>query len=548
MRVAFGLPGVHSLPVWEALRTSRVRMVGVRHEQTAAYAADGWARAGGEVGVAIVTTGPGLANTAAAVGEAWASGSPLVVVATDVPLALRRAGMVGGALHEAADQRAMFSGVTKATVRVEEPSDVGHAAAQALTAALAAPQGPVLLEIPADVLAAPVDGGEAISADAPVYAETPDVDAALPHLLAAERPLIWAGGGALRAGAGPAIGELARRLDAPVLTTYAARGLLAGHPLLVELPPHLPEVGDLWDRADLVLAVGSDLDGMTTMNWRLPQPPRLVAVNVDGADATKNYRADAVVTADAVLGCEELLEGLEDAGQDPPGAGYASPACELPGLESAWYGDLAAVRAAARRRLRAEHPDELAFLDTMARVVPPDAIVVADMCVAGYWLAGFHPVPGERRLQYPMGWGTLGYALPAAIGAALASPSRGAVAVCGDGGFLFACGELATIAQERPPLTVVIVDDGGYGMLRYDQRHAGREPSGVDLVGPDHVALAASFGLTAERVDGLGDAFGEALGRHIADPRPSVLVARAALTPPPTTSPRWYRTGPPAWA
>jgi len=548
VRVVFGLPGVHNLPAWEALNGSDVRLVGVRHEQTAAYAADGWARASGEVGVALVTTGPGAANTLGAVGEAWASGTPLLVIATDVPLALKRPGMVGGALHEGADQRAMFAPVTKATVRVEDPADLGHATAQALAVARAAPQRPVYLEVPADVLATTVSGDEPVAADGPAFAESSDAAAALPHLLAAERPLVWAGGGALRAGAGPAVGALARRLGAPVLTTYAARGLLAGDPSLVGLPPHVPEAGELWDRADLVVAVGSDLDGMNTMNWRLPQPPRLVAVNVDADDATKNYRADAVVVADAVLGCEELLEALEEGGERAP-AGYASPVCELPGMAAdAWPGDLHGRRAAARRRLRGEHPQELAFLEAFARAVPPDAVVVADMCIPGYWLAGFHDVPAPRRFQYPMGWGTLGYALPAAIGAALASPAAGAVAVCGDGGFLFACGELATVAQERPPLSLVIVDDGGYGMLRFDQQRTGSAPFGVDLLTPDHVALAQAFGLRAEAVDGLGGAFADALAAHTASAEPTVLVARAALTPPPTTSPRWHRIGPPAWA
>jgi thiamine pyrophosphate-dependent acetolactate synthase large subunit-like protein len=163
------------------------------------------------------------------------------------------------------------------------------------------------------------------------------------------------------------------------------------------------------------------------------------------------------------------------------------------------------------------------------------------MCIPGYWLAGFHTPPGPRRLQVPLGWGTLGYAFPAGLGAALAGGGP-AVAVSGDGGFLFACGELATAAQERLRLTSVIVDDGGYGMLRYDQRRTGAATYGVDLHTPDFVALAESFGVRAEAVDGLDDAFSSALARHVADPDPTVLVARAALEPPPTTSPRWYRT------
>ena len=146
------------------------------------------------------------------------------------------------------------------------------------------------------------------------------------------------------------------------------------------------------------------------------------------------------------------------------------------------------------------------------------------------------------RTQIPLGWGTLGYAFPAALGAGLAGGGP-AVAVAGDGGFLFACGELATVAQERIPLTTVIVDDGGYGMLRYDQDVHGDERYGVDLHTPDFAAMAAAFGIRAETVDGLEDEFGEALARHVAEPEPSVLVARTPepLVPPPNTSPNWYR-------
>jgi acetolactate synthase-1/2/3 large subunit len=166
------------------------------------------------------------------------------------------------------------------------------------------------------------------------------------------------------------------------------------------------------------------------------------------------------------------------------------------------------------------------------------------MCIPGYWLAGMYQPAGPRRFQYPMGWGTLGYAFPAALGAAAAGPT---LSVSGDGGFLFACGELATAKQEGLPLTALVVDDGGYGMLRYDQRHNGVEPYGVDLVTPDFVQLAAAFGIRATAVEGLSEDFATALASHLADPEPTLLVAHAALTPPPTTSPRWHRQGPPAW-
>src|SRR4051794_31398593 len=152
VRVVFGLPGVHNLPAWEALRRSPIRLVGVRHEQAAVYAADGYARATGEVGVALVTTGPGAANTLGATGEAWASRSPVVVIATDIPTALKRRGVVGGALHEASDQRALFAPLTKATYRLTDPGEIGTAVAEAL----GAPRRPVFVEIPADRLSGEV--------------------------------------------------------------------------------------------------------------------------------------------------------------------------------------------------------------------------------------------------------------------------------------------------------------------------------------------------------------------------------------------------------
>jgi len=528
VRVVFGLPGVHNLAAWEALRASPIRLIGVRHEQTAVYAADGHARATGEIGVALVTTGPGAANTLGATGEAWASRSPVVVIATDIPAALRRDGVVGGALHEPADQRAMFAPVTKDTIRLDRPEALGEIGA-ACARALAAPRRPVFVEIPTDALSADAGGGHASrigSLTAPRAAL--DLGEAPRRLAAAHRPLVWAGGGALDAG--DAVVALAERLGAPIFTTYSARGLGGDHPLSVGLPPHVAQAGELWDAADLLVAVGSDLDGMNTMNWRLRAPP-IVAVGIDPADATKNYPAAAVVAADAHAGATALAAALPDA--------------------RAPWADLPALRDRARTAVRAEHPAELAFLDAFAAAVPRDAIVVADMCIPGYWLAALHAPAAPRRFQYPMGWGTLGYALPAALGAAAAAPGRPVVAVCGDGGILFAVGELAALRQEDLPVTIVVFDDGGYGMLRFDQRRAGVEPYGVDLATPDFAALGQAFALRSEAVDGLGGAFAQRLADHVADPEPTLLHVRlsAALTPPPTVSPRW-RLGPeiaPAW-
>ncbi|MEV0680631.1 thiamine pyrophosphate-binding protein [Actinosynnema sp. NPDC050436] len=507
VEVVFGLPGVHNLPLWEALRRSDVRLVPVRHEQTAGYAADGYARATGRLGVALVTTGPGAANCLAATGEARASGSPVLVVATDVPSTLRRPGEYRGALHETRDQRAMFLPVVKDGWVPHSADALGGCADSAARLATTAPHGPVYLGVPTDFLTADAGAWSPVpTTERPV----PDLGPGVELVGRCANPLIWAGGGAQRAGAGPAVGALADALDAPVVTTYGARGLV-DHPHVVHGPVHLPEVGALWDDADLVIGIGSDFDGMMTQNWS--QPPRpLLAVNVE---PTRNYPPDVALRGDARVVTDALARAL-------PRRTTRRAARRV-----------AELNAVVRAAVLDDEPQAAALLDALE-----GHRVVADMCVAGYWVGGFQRVTRPRGLAYPVGWGTLGFGFPAALGAALTGR---VVAVCGDGGFLFACGDLATARQERLPVTVVLVDDGGYGMLRYDQAGAGHPAHGVDLVGPDFVALARSFGVEASEVDGFGGAFPDRLAEFTGRDGPNVIVVRAALRPPVTTSPRWYR-------
>lgn len=522
---AFGLPGVHNLPAWNALSQRGIRLIGVRHEQSAAFAADGYARATGRLGVAVVTTGPGAANTLAAVGEAQASASPVVVIATDVPSALRRPGVVRGALHEMSDQAAMFAPVTKAALTAESPDDVARVIRRAGRLARRPQSGPVYVGIPADFLTAEAaDPLPAESTEVIHRVDVADLLQARELLSTARRPVIWAGGGALRAGAGDALGELAETLAAPIITTYAARGIVPpDHPCRASNPVHTPEVGALWDEADVVLAVGTDFDGMMTQNWRMPKPPTLIAINVDAGDAAKNYPPDLQLTGDAREVTENLALGM------PRRAGLPELSRRLDDIETR-----------VRRRIRREEPQAAELLTALSETLPDDAVLVSDMCVAGYWIGGFYRVAAPRKLAYPMGWGTLGFGFPASLGVAAAGGGR-AVCVTGDGGFLYGVGELATAIQEALPLTVVVVDDSGYGMLRYDQTRGGLPHEGVDLVTPDFVGLAKSFGVDADRVDGFGRAFRRRLREFTRSGEPNLLVVAAELSPPLNTSPRWYR-------
>jgi thiamine pyrophosphate-dependent acetolactate synthase large subunit-like protein len=487
VHAVFGLPGVHNLAAWEALRESPIRLIGVRHEQAAVYAADGFARATGQLGVALVTTGPGAANTLAATGEAWASGSPVLVVATDIPSTLRRPGEHRGVLHECTDQAGMFRPVTKAQFAWPDVSE-------AIATALAVPQRPVYLEIPTDLLSGPATvGPESRNSSG---SRGPSVDVGW-----TERPLVWAGGGAKDREA--EVIEIAESLGAPILTSYGGRGIAGEHELAVGLPPHIPEAGDLWDQADLVIVVGSDLDGINTQNFKQPQPDRIIALN---ATPITNYEVSQ----------------------------YADSLSLKAGNRRPWT-ETRALRAKALERLQNEHPVEMDFLRKFADALPDHAVVSADMCIPGYWIAALHPFTKPRQLLYPMGWGTLGFGFPAAMGPAAAGIRT--VSVNGDGGFLFACGELATVAQQGLPLTIVVVDDGGYGMLRYDQRHAGKATFGVDLHRPDFAALGESFGIPSVHVPDFGKDFKAAVNSE----PPNLVVVDAAMDPPPTTSPRWYR-------
>ena len=269
-----------------------------------------------------------------------------------------------------------------------------------------------------------------------------------------------------------------------------------------------------------MLAVGSDLDGTTTQNWRQPQPPVLVAVNVDRADAAKSYRVSALVQARAGDGCAALLESIP---AHPPRGPWA---------------DLAAVRDA---RGGARAPAERGFLDAMAAAAGDDAVVVADMCIPGYWLGGVRPRRGPAAPGVPDG---LGHARASASRrrSARRSRTRARRSRC----VATAASSSRAASWRRSPRSArgsstVIVDDGGYGMLRWDQDARGDERSGVDLHTPDFVALARSFGVPAHGVEGLGSEFAERLLSLVGEPEPSVLVAKASLEPPPSTSPRWYR-------
>lgn len=521
-RTVFGLPGIHNLAFWHmAPGLPAPRLVNVRHEQAAVYAADGWARASGRLGAAVVTTGPGAANALGAFGEAAMSRSPLVLIASEVPSHLADAHL-GRALHQSKDQAGMFRPLAKGIFRPRSPQAVIQDVADAITTALSAPRGPVYLDIPADILAGPAAAVN-VSARLPPPSVDEDALGEAAKLIDAAGPIvIWAGGGVVDAGAAKDLAVLAARWQAPVLTTFGSRGVLGrADPCSVALPPHEPEIEDMLASADILVAFGTDFDGMMTKNASLHLPSTIVDINVDLGRTRFGYEGVLPVLGDAKKAIERLLQLT-----DERDAGLVSG---LPALkERVW----ARLRSDPRTR------DAATFVATVERAAAGVAVVVNDMTIPGYWLGNYYQPDQPRTVQCPIGWGTLGYAVPASVGAAFAT-DRPVLAVCGDGGFMYAIGELATIAQERLPVTVLLVNDGGYGMLRYGQHAPGRPIPGADLVTPDFVQLALAFGWGATRVSQVGAPLEDALVHALASGDPQMVVCDVALFPPKTTSPRW---------
>ncbi len=525
---AFGIPGVHNLPFWDADLESGPRIIGVRHEQAAGYAADGLHRATGDVSATLLTSGPGAANVVAAFGEAYVSGSPVIVLASEVGQSLRSPGGPRGILHEMADQGAMFEAFGATARRARTRQEAIASTVLALRDAWGPPAAGSYVGIPSDVL------GEEWTAAIPHIPRLPS-PAADPSLVTdlaelirmSSRVVLWLGGGVVSAGAEEAARALAHRLGAPVLTSYAGRGLLAGDPLLVDAPVHEPEVGALLPDADLLLVLGSSFDGMNTKNWRLPLPDRRAAITL-GSVVRETIDWDCLIQSDvgdALGALDELLEDMGVTAREP------------------WV-DVTPIRRDILQRLAADSrtAPAIAWVNEIDACWPAGSAVVCDMAVGAYWYGGYSSQPRPRRLQYPVGWGTLGYALPASIGPA--SVGIPTLAVCGDGGPMFALGELATLAQESLPVTLLVVDDGGYGMLRFDQQVFGHPERGVDLLTPEWRSLGLAFGIATETVPDLG-ALGDALGRaHEANLRgePRIVVWHERLFPPRTTSPRWFES------
>ncbi len=487
----FGIPGVHTAELYRGLAGRSIRHITPRHEQGAGFMADGYARLSGRPGVCFVITGPGLTNIATAMGQAYQDSIPMLVISGVAATA--DLGHGAGNLHELPDQHLLASSLTAFSHTLYRAEDLPAVLARAFAFFASAQPRPVHLEIPLDVMAQEVDDASLPGTSVRVAMAVSSSDAlveAARLLREAKRPLLLAGGGARRAG--DAVTAIAERLDAPVVMTVNGRGLLPlGHALAVPASPSLEAVRRLIEAADVVLAIGTeigrtDYDMYATGGFSIPG--RLIRIEIDPLQMVRNRVPDLCLLGGAAGTATALLKLLHQEPIDRHGAKRA---------EIARHEALEELSPAMRRQVE--------FLQGI-RDALPGAAIVGDSTQAVY--AGnlyYEAGAPSGWFNSATGYGTLGYALPAAIGAKLGAPGRPIVCLVGDGGLQFVLGELGSAIDAGTPVIVLVWNNNGYGEIKTYMEGRGIVPQGVHLTTPDFCAIARAYGMPAERLAARGD-------------------------------------------
>ena len=509
LKVVFGLPGVQLYGALAGLRDERVRFITTRHEQATTYMADGFARAGGGWGTALVVPGPGLLNASAGLSTAYSASSPVLMLCGQVPK--RYLGRDVGVLHEVNDQMEAIAPVTKWRRRVLEVSDVPGAVQAAVRQLKTGRPRPVHLELPPDVLEEEGDATllppvEAARAAAPEA----EIARAAEMLLAAQRPVIYAGGGAILGNAHEALVAVAEHLQAGIATTAEGKGVVSDAndlSLGAGLWPKNP-LRRWLDAADLILVVGSRLQ---VAGFQATQ--QLIQIDVDPDEIGRSHGLAYGLVGDAKLTLERLLDRLRAAAPRPS-------------------------RKAEREALRAE----MATLDTvepnapilkaLRAGTPEDAIVIAGMTQIGYYSRPFWPVFRPRTYINSSYSGNLGFEYPTALGAKVACPDRPVVAICGDGGFMYNVQELSTAAKYGINVVAVVFNDEAYGNVSRDLDEAWGGTWEAGFRNPDFMKLADAFGVAGIRVEKPTEV-GEAVRKALALNRPALIEVKVGRMPRP---------------
>jgi acetolactate synthase-1/2/3 large subunit len=522
VRHVFGIPGALNAALYDALaQQDAVEHVLVRHELGGAFMADGYARSSGEVGVCVTVPGPGATHAASGIAGAYTDCVPVLLLASRPET--RWEGQPTRDLFHGLDQGALFAPITKWCGTVRRTEEIGPVIERAFRELRNGRPGPVVVDVPADVLAAPADG------DVPPYVEPErpaaderEVARAVELLRSAERPLLLADDGVLHAGAWVELALLAERLGAPVITTIQGKSSLPeDHPWSFG-DMNSPAGQAAYPLADAVFAVGCRF-AQTDIRWPwFTPPPRLVHLDADPTEIGRLYPAEIGLVGDTQTVLRQMLShcGLRiaDCGLSDKGTGSNQPAFDLAHNPQSFGW---APHGEELRRLHRER-GRLPLLEALRRAVPPDAAVAFDVCVPGYRSRWEWPIIEPRTYFYPGVYVGMGYGLPAAIGARVAT-GRPTIAVCGDGGFQMTMAELGTVVQHGIAVVVVVVNDAGLTLIRHIQdRDYGGRRFAVDLQNPDFAALARAYGIPSERVE-TPEVVGNAVARALEQGGPALI-------------------------
>jgi 5-guanidino-2-oxopentanoate decarboxylase len=472
----FGIPGVHNVEMYRALPRSKIRHVLVRHEQGAGFMADGYARATGRPGVCFTITGPGLTNILTPMGQAWSDSSSMLVISSALDISDSAQGR--GRLHEMISQFQSAQGVTNLAMRAYTPKDMRDGVARAFAAFASQRPRPAYLEIPLDLLKQPAgDGWQARGLPGRAGAGEDAIAAAAHKLTHARRPIIILGGGAH--GAGEAALAIAERTGAPVLTTTAGKGAVpASHPACWGYRLLLPETQSLLEASDCILAAGTELSETDLWTSDMVLSHDLIRVDIDPGSIARPHSAEIAILGDAAPALAAIAARL--------GKRNAAPQVPAPATDTS-----------PLRTMLAE------VLAVIRESLPAETVICSDMTQIAYAANEIFPVETPRTWIHPVGFGTLGFAVPAAIGAKFGVGKTPVAALVGDYGFQYTLNELGTAVEHKLPLVILLWNNDALGQIRDDMVMKGIQPNAVTLRNPDFQALARAYGADAARPENI---------------------------------------------
>ncbi|EZH65505.1 hypothetical protein DH09_17950 [Bacillaceae bacterium JMAK1] len=513
----FGIVSIHNMPMYDALlRSNKIKIVNARGESGAVNMADGYARSTGKLGVVLTSTGAGAGNAAGALTEAWNAGTPVLHLTGDVASAF--VGTSKRYIHECKDQLKMMDGACKTAIAVSDPTNVQTVVREAIKQTKAQPTGPVTIQIPIDMQSKLVNRS-IIQQEPQLNRGTFTLDSeVLSKIQLAERPVLWVGGGVVKASAHRLLTQFAEQIGAAVITSESGKGAIPeDHPQCIGNYAATKPTIDLLKSADLLISIGVRFRWNETGNYSIPIPDEHITINADALSINRNYDCQHALIGDAYDILDALTKQFE-------GETFID--------KSSFLAEVTAVKVQVDRELREAMSPYGEIADHMRRVMPKNTIFVRDITLPAYqWGHRLIPIYEPRTSIHATGGG-IGQSLPTAIGAQIGQPDQRCLVFAGDGGFMVNLGEMATAVEEKLPLVVVLFDDHGYGVLRNIQDATYGRRVAVDLHTPDFVQLAESIGFHATRVKTTDD-FGEALENAIQKPGPTMVVVDMISIGPP---------------